>query len=88
MNARSETIGAVEVADLGSLAAHSLGARVDEVDGQPGVVLDDGDGEVGLSEAFGRREDIVRGYKRLAATALARAAMLDGEGPHRNRGET
>ncbi len=79
---------AVRDEELGSLAAHALSARVDEVDGQTGVVLDDGDGELGLSEAFGRREDIARAYKRVAATMLARAAMLDAEAPCRNRGET
>jgi hypothetical protein len=74
------------VADLGSLAAHALAARVDEVDGQPGVVLDDGDGELGLSEAFGRPEAMARKYRAVAATLLARAEMLDAEGPGRNRG--
>lgn len=76
------------VAELGSLAAHALSARIDEVDGQQGVLVDDGDAEFGLSEAFGQREAIIRGYKRLAATALARAAMLEAEAPSRNRGET
>lgn len=75
-------------AELGSLAAHALAARIDLVDGQQGVVLDDGDAELELSEVFGHREDIVRGYKRAAGVLLARAAMLEAEGVDRNRGET
>jgi hypothetical protein len=93
VNARLETNnGSARIddgtTDLGNLAAHALTARVDEVDGQQGVILDDGDDEIGLSEAFGHREAIVRGYKRAAMVLLARAAMLDAEGEHRNRGET
>lgn len=74
--------------ELGGLAVHALTARIDEVDGQQGVVLDDGDGMVELSEAFGNRSDMVRAYKRAAGVLLARAAMLEAEGPDRNRGQT
>jgi hypothetical protein len=77
-----------ETAELGSLSARSLTASIEEVDGQTGVVLDDDDGVVELSEAFGPPGTIARAYKRVAATLLARAAMLDAEAPCRNRGET
>lgn len=83
-----EMSGAPADADQAGLAAHALTARIGDVDGQPGVVLDDGDGELPLSEVFGRRADIIRGYRHAAGVMLARAATLEALGPDRNRGET
>lgn len=77
-----------DAAELGGLAVHALTAQIDEVDGQQGVVLDDGDALVELSEVFGHRSDIVRRYKLVAGVMLARAAMLEAEGPERQHGET
>lgn len=85
---KTKFVTADSEAELGGLAVHALTAQLDEVDGQQGVVLDDGDGQVELSEAFGNRADMIRAYKRTAGVLLARAAMLEAEGPDRNRGET
>lgn len=78
---RAKLVTADSEIELGGLAVHALTARIDEVDGQQGVVLDDGDGMVELSEAFGHRSDMVRAYKRTAGVLLARASMLEAEGP-------
>ena len=76
------------LADLGALAAQHLTARVDEVDGETGVVLSDGDSELGLSEVVGRPGAAAAAYRRVAGTLLERAAMLDGDGSGRIRGGT
>lgn len=88
MRARLMTGSGPDEAELGGLAVHALRGRIDDVDGQQGVILDDGDAALELSEVFGHREDIIRGYELTAAVLLARAAMLKAEGPDRNRGET
>lgn len=75
-------------AELGGMAAHAMRARLDEVDGLRGVVIDDGDSELEVSEAFGHLEDIIRGYELTAGVLLARAAMLRAGAPDRNRGWT
>lgn len=85
---RARLMTASGEAELGGLAVHALSARIDDVDGQQGVILDDGDAIVELSEVFGHRGDMVRAYKRTAMVLLARASMLEAEGPDRNRGET
>lgn len=85
---RAKLVTVAGEVELGGLDVHALTAHLGEVDGQRGVVLEDGDGQVELSEAFGHRSDMVRAYKRTAAVLLARAAELEAEGPDRNRGET
>ena len=88
VRARLELGSGPVAAELGGLAAHAMRARLDEVDGQRGVVIDDGDSELEVSEAFGHREDIIRGYELTAGVLLARAAMLKAEGPDRSKGWT
>jgi hypothetical protein len=67
----------VDGGGLAVLAARDLIAEVaKDVDGQPGVVLGDGDGVCELSEAFGQPAAIAERLERVAATLLARAAEL------------
>lgn len=71
-----------------TLKAQALTARLDQRDGVTVVVLGDGVDEVELTDEMGSKDEAARAYRRVAATLLARAAMLDAEGPGRNRGET
>lgn len=71
-----------------TLSAQYLETRLDERDGVTVLVLGDAAVEVEISDEVGSKSAAARAYRRLAATALARAAMLDAEGPGRNRGET
>lgn len=73
---------------VATLSAQYLTARLDERDGVTVVILGDEAVEVEISDEVGSRAAAVVAYRRVAATLLARAAMLDAEGPHRNRGET
>lgn len=73
---------------VATLSAQYLTARLDERDGVTVVMLGDEAVEVEISDEVGPRAAAVVAYRRVAATLLARAAMLDAEGPHRNHGET
>lgn len=84
---REALVSAVEEA-VATLSAQHLSARLDERDGVTVVVLGDDELEVELTDEVGSPASAAVAYRRVAATLLARAEMLDGEGPARNRGWT
>lgn len=76
------------VETVATLKAQALSARLEERDGVTVLVLGDDVDEVEITDEMGSRSVAAVAYRRVAATLLARAAMLDAEGPGRNRGET
>jgi hypothetical protein len=74
---------AAERAPLGSLDLRGLRARVEDVDGDPVLLVDDGDVEIEFSSGIGGTWDqAIAGAERLAATAAAYAAELRRRRPN------
>lgn len=70
--------------DLGSLDVRGLRARVEYLDGDPVLLVDDGDVEIEFSSGMGGTWDqAITGAERLAATAAAYAVELRRRGPTR-----
>jgi hypothetical protein len=67
---------------LGSLDVRGLRARVEDVDGEPVLLIDDGDVEIEFSSGMGGTWDqAIAGAERLAGTVAAYAAELRRRGP-------
>ena len=73
---------------LGSVDVRGLRAHVEDIDGDPVLLVDDGDVEIEFSSGMGGTWDqAIAGAERLAATVAAFAAELRRRGPaHRAAG--
>lgn len=66
---------------LGSLDLRGMRTRVEHIDGDPVLFVDDGDVEIEFSSGMGgNRGEAVRGAERLAATVAAYAVELRRRG--------